>query len=104
MAVRWGQWKLWKVDKAGQEPGERLGALLPEVDYPPVSPNGQLTVLYDLSADIGEQQNLAEARPEIVERLEGELQRWSAELAEPLWTSRRSTLDRIHGEAIQLYF
>lgn len=104
MAVRWGQWKLWKVDKAGQEPGERLGALLPEVDYPPESPNGQMTVLYDLSADIGEQENLAEARPEIVERLEEELERWNAELAEPLWTSRRSTLDRIHEQAIQLYF
>lgn len=104
MAVRWGQWKMWKVDKSAQEPGDRLGALLPEVDYPPVSPNGQLTVLYDLSADIGEQENLAAAHPEIVERLEAELESWNAELAEPLWTSRRSTLDKIHGEAIQLYF
>ena len=105
LAVRWGRWKLWRVDRSAQEriPGA-VGQLLPEVDYPPVSPHGQITVLHDLSVDIGERENVIEMYPEVVERLDAALESWTAELSEPLWTSRRSTLDRLHGETIQLYF
>ncbi len=105
MSVRWGKWKMWKVDKSNLDESALGGArLLPEVDYPAVSPNGQMTVLYDLSVDIGEQQNLADEHPEIVERLEAELEAWNEQLVDPMWTSRRSTLDTINGQMVQLYF
>ena len=106
-AVRSGKWKLWRVDLTDQDPASVLsrGArLLPEQDYPPVSAHGQITVLHDLEADIGEQENVADQHPEVVERLEAALASWEAELAEPMWISRRSTLAELHGEAIQLYF
>ena len=104
-SVRWGNWKLWKVDRTDlEESALQGGRLLPNVEYPPVSAHGQLTVLHDLSTDVGEQVNLASDHPDIVERLEGELDAWNATLAEPMWTSRRSTVDRLHGEMVQLYF
>ena len=80
------------------------GRRLPEIDYPGDSPLGQTTVLYDLSADVGEQANLAAEHPEIVERLDAELQAWNAELAEPIWKSRRATLHDLHGQMVQLFF
>jgi len=105
MSVRWGKWKLWRVDKSNLGEEAMGGArLLPEVDYPPVSPNGQLTVLYDLSSDISEQTNLADEHPEIVEKLDAALEAWNSELVDPMWISRRSTLDKIHGQMVQLYF
>ena len=105
ISVRWGKWKMWKVDKTDLGEEDLGGArLLPAVDYPPVSPLGQLTVLYDLSADVGEQKNLAAEHPEIVERLEDELEAWNSGLADPLWTSRRSTIHELHGQMVQLYF
>ena len=82
----------------------RGGRLLPEQDYPPVSAHGQITLLHDLEADIGEQENVADQHPEVVEHLEAALAAWEAELAEPMWISKRSTLAELHGEAIQLYF
>ena len=106
-AVRSGKWKLWRVDLTDQDPASVLsrGArLLLERDYPPVSAHGQITVLHDLEADIGEQVNIADQHPEVVERLEAALTTWEAELAEPMWISRRSTLAELHGEAVQLYF
>ncbi len=105
MSVRWGKWKLWRVDKSNLGEDAMGGArLLPEVDYPPVSPNGQMTLLYDVSSDISEQTNLAGEHPEIVEKLEAALESWSSELVDPMWLSRRSTLDKIHGQMVQLYF
>ncbi len=106
MAVRWGNWKLWKVNKSDQSFDDMTlgGRRLPQVDYPGDSPLGQMTVLYDLSQDIGEQRNLAEGHPDIVERLEAELESWNAELAEPMWPSNRSTLTDLHGQMVQLFF
>ena len=105
MSVRSGKWKLWRVDKSNLgEEAMGPGRLLPEVDDPPESSNGQMTVLYDLSVDIGEQTNVAAEHPEVVERLEGALDAWNAELAESMLFSRRSTLDMIHGQMVQLYF
>ncbi len=106
-AVRSGKWKLWRVDLTDQDPASVLsrgGRLLPEEDYPPVSVHGQVTVLHDLEADIGERENVADQHPEVVERLEAALANWEAELAEPMWISKRSTLAELHGQAIQLYF
>ena len=106
-AVRSGKWKLWRVDLTDQDPASVLsrgGRLLAEEDYPPVSAHGQITVLHDLEADVGERANVADQHPEVVERLGAALAAWEAELAEPMWTSRRSTLAELHGQAIQLYF
>ena len=107
VAVRWGDWKLWRVDRSGRDLDEVTGAparLLPLVNYPPVSESGQITLLYDLAADIGERENLAELHPEVVTRMEAELAAWSSGLAEPMWPSTRSTLDTLDGQTIQLYF
>ena len=106
MAVRWGNWKLWKVNTTDNTLDDLSlgGRRLPQVDYPGDSPMGQLTVLYDLSADVGEQQNIAGEHPEVVERLESELEAWNEQLAEPLWPSNRSTLYELHGQMIQLFF
>ena len=106
MAVRWGKWKMWKVNNTDLALDDMTigGRRLPEIDYPGDSPLGQTTVLYDLSADVGEQANLAAEHPEIVERLDAELQAWNAELAEPIWKSRRATLHDLHGQMVQLFF
>ena len=106
LAVRWGDWKLWKVNKSNKAFDDMTvgGRRLPQVDYPGDAPSGQMTVLYDLSADIGERRNLASEHPEIVERLEAELETWNAELAEPMWPSNRSTLHELHGQMVQLFF
>ncbi len=61
-AVRSGKWKLWRVDLTDQDSVSVLsrGAhLLSEEDYAPVSAHGQITVLHDLEADIGERENVA---------------------------------------------
>ena len=106
IAVRWGKWKMWKVNKTDLTEQDLTigGRRLPEVEHPGDSPLGQLTVLYDLSEDVGESQNLAAQHPEIVERLETELERWNAELAEPMWPSNRSTIYDLHGQMIQVFF
>ena len=65
---------------------------------------GQVTVLYDLSADISEQENMAGQHPDVVRRLESELAAWNSQLAEPMWPSDRSTLHELHGQMIQLFF
>lgn len=106
MAVRWGNWKLWKVNKSEKAFDDMTvgGRRLPQVDYAGDSPMGQLTVLYDLSADISEQKNVADQHPEVVRRLESELEAWNAQLAEPMWPSNRSTLYELHGQMIQLFF
>jgi arylsulfatase A-like enzyme len=41
--------------------------------------------LYDLSVDIGERNNLASDRPEIVEQLKSAFDRWNSEMIDPLW-------------------
>ena len=106
LAVRWGNWKMWKVNKSdlGLDALTRSGSMLPEEEHAGDSPMGQMTVLYDLSIDISERTNLAAERPQIVERLDTELQAWSSELAAPMWPSNRSTLHELHGQMVQLFF
>ncbi len=106
MAVRSGKWKLWKVNKSDKAFDDLTlgGSRLPQVDYLGDSPNGQMTVLYDLSADIGEHENLADEHSAVVERLEAELEAWNAQLADPMWPSNRSTLHELHGQMVQLFF
>lgn len=45
--------------------------------------------LYDLSKDIGEQQNLADKYPAIVEQLKKELADWEARMKPPSWPCRK---------------
>lgn len=106
MAVRWGDWKLWKVNRSAQTFDDLTlgGRRLPQVPYPGDSPMGQVTVLYDLSADISEQENVAGRHPDVVRRLESELAAWNSQLAEPMWPSDRSTLHELHGQMVQLFF
>ena len=107
VAVRKGHWKLWKVNKSDMDMNAvtDLGARrLPMQPWSQESPQGQLTLLYDLSADIGERRNLAEQHPDVVEELEGHLRDWSGDLANPSWPALRSTLDEIEGQVVQLFF
>ena len=106
MAVRWGKWKMWKVNKSDKTFDDFSvgGRRLPQIDYPGDSPLGQMTVLYDLSADIAERRDVSGDHPEVVEQLETRLSEWNAELAEPLWPSNRSTLHELHGQMVQLFF
>lgn len=105
-AVRWGKWKMWQVNRSDRTYEDLTvgGRRLPQVDYPGTSPLGQVTVLYDLSADVGEHSNLAEQHPDVVERLQEALESWNSELAEPMWPSNRSTLYELHGQMVQLFF
>jgi hypothetical protein len=69
------------------------------------SPNGQLTLLYDLENDPGERQNVAVANPKIVDRLSQVHAEWAQGLApEPILPAVRSTLTEIEGETVQLFF
>lgn len=49
---------------------------------------GDKYLLYDLSKDIGEQKNVAEQNPRVVEDLKKELQKWEAQMKQPLWPCR----------------
>ena len=63
-----------------------------------------MTLLYDLSADIGELTNVAEENPEVVAELEAALSEWSESMGDPLWPAFRSTLDAIDGQTVHLFF
>ncbi|MEK7832257.1 MAG: sulfatase-like hydrolase/transferase, partial [Acidobacteriota bacterium] len=51
---------------------------------------GEHVWLFDLSKDLGEQKNLASARPEIVRQLKTEFARWEAQLKQPIWPCREA--------------
>lgn len=107
IAVRKGHWKLWKVNKtdldfsAVSDVGARR---LPMRAWPQDSPHGQMTLLYDLSADLGETTNVAAKHPEVVAELEAALESWNASMGEPTWPAFRSTLDEIDGQMVHLFF
>ena len=106
VAVRWGKWKMWKVNKTDltEKDFAHDSRRLAQVEYRGDSPMGQMTVLYDLSKDISERNNVAAQHPEVVKRLEAELEKWDGEMVEPLWLSDRSTLHELHGEMVQIFF
>jgi arylsulfatase A-like enzyme len=107
-AIRDDRWKLIRYNRSplSQEDLREDGRLEPPAEgWPTDSPHGRLTLLYDLNADPGEKKNLAQAHPEIVERLQAAFAAWNAELAEtPILPGVRSTLTEIHGETVQLIF
>lgn len=49
---------------------------------------GDHTWLFDLSTDLGEQNNVAQEHPEIVEQLEADLLAWESGLSDPAWPPR----------------
>ena len=107
IAVRKGHWKLWKVNKSDltfDAVTDEAARRLPMQAWPQDSPHGQMTLLYDLSADLGEATNVAGGHPDVVAELEAALNSWNASLGESTWPAFRSTLDEIDGQMVQLFF
>lgn len=69
--LRQGKWKLL-VKKGRAQKGKAKGKAEPAAEY----------MLFDLSADIGEEANLASANPEVVEALQKRMAELDAEIAE----------------------
>ena len=44
--------------------------------------------LYDLGADEGEKNDLSKSNPDLVKKLQKELDAWQAEMSLPLWPSK----------------
>jgi len=105
-AIRDGRWKLWQVNRTTEEVFDSIipGRLLPDWQAPKGSPHGQLTLLYDLEADIGERNNLAAERPEVVEDLIERLDKWNAEMKDASVDSRRGTAAKIDGIPVEIIF
>ena len=75
MAIRKGDWKLVRYDKAAD--GESTGG----------GPRARVSAakLYDLSKDIHEDHDLSEQKPEIVRELQADWDAWNALNIDPLW-------------------
>ena len=107
VAIRDGRWKLIRYNKSPLTPNDlgKDGRLAPPPNgWSNQSPNGQLTMLYDLYADPSESKNLAAAHPEIVKRLENQHQKWASTLTTPILPGVRSTLAEVDGTTVQLIF
>jgi arylsulfatase A-like enzyme len=68
--LRQGSWKLLVKQPRGRRNANRTPAKSPEI------------LLFDLSKDIGEQNDLAQAKPEMVKRLRGRMEALDAEITE----------------------
>ncbi len=105
LAVREGRWKWIRLARSDRDlseidnPGHTLS--LQDWSDPGL---GSLTLLYDLEADPGEQENLAGEHPDIVKRLEAAAGEWGKGLGQPMWPPRRSTLAEIDGVVVQLLY
>ncbi|MCZ6890552.1 MAG: sulfatase [Gammaproteobacteria bacterium] len=107
LAIRDDRWKLIKYNRTDFRPADlnETGRLTPPAGgWPTDSPLGQVTLLYDLNEDIGELRNLANDHPQVVERLEQQLDRWRQDLVDPIQPPIRSTLTEIDAEWVQLLF
>ena len=81
-AVRKGDWKLWRVrDTAGQ---------------------ARATWLYNLAADLGETTDVSKENPEVVKELLGELEKWEADMAAPLWPARMTKPTKVNDLEMEL--
>lgn len=107
-AVRDGRWKLIRYNRTDltRQDLDGSGRLEPpDGGWPNGSPQGQITLLYDLANDPSETINYAAGRPEEVERLTEAWQAWNADnAAQPILPAYRSTLAEFHGETVQLVF
>jgi arylsulfatase A-like enzyme len=80
-AVRRGDWKLVRYDRAVDRPGAGSDPL--------AGPDVTADRLYHLAADPGERNDLAARHPEKAAELRAAWQSWNAELAPPLWGKPR---------------
>lgn len=107
-AIRDDRWKLIRYNRSPltTEDLRADGRLEPPEDgWPTDSPHGQLKLLYDLEADPGETENLAQEHPAIVARLENAHAAWSEGLSDTqILPAIRSTLADMHGVTVQLFF
>jgi len=46
--------------------------------------------LFDLSKDVGERKTKAEKFPQVVEELKKELEKWEAQIKQPMWPCREA--------------
>ncbi len=109
-AVRDARWKMiqYKRSLLVEADLNATGRLdPPENGWGNDTPDGMVTLLYDLSADPFEQHNLAEEFPNIIRDLQARFEQWNAELPTPdsaILPALRSTLTEIDGQAVQLIF
>jgi arylsulfatase A-like enzyme len=107
IAIRDRKWKLIRYNLTPLKTSDlnATGRLdPPDGGWPVGSPDGQLTLLYDLTGDPAETENLADRHPDVVERLLAAHETWAADLAPPILPATRSTLATMHGETVQLIF
>lgn len=106
-AARIGDWKLWRVNRATEEQMQRMlpgSRLFTEFEAPADSPNGQLTLLYDLVNDVAETNNVAAAHKAQVEAMSATIERWYADMPPPSVKSTRGAGAIIDGQAVELIF
>ena len=109
-AIRGARWKMIQYKRsllveADLNAAGRLDP--PENGWGNETPDGIVTLLYDLRVDPFEQNNLAEEFPNIIRDLQARFQQWNAELPSPdsaILPAIRSTLTEIDGQGVQLIF
>lgn len=106
-AVRVGDWKLWKVNRATRDemrtalPGSHAFS---DFQAPAGSPNGQLTLLYDLANDPGETRNLAASQRDQAQAMTRAIEQWAQDMAPPSVDSTHGAGAIVDGQAVELIF
>jgi arylsulfatase A-like enzyme len=103
-AIRDGDWKMWEANiaPAGADTSNRA-EITPDGTHARVSELGQHVMLFNLKADLGEKQNIARAKPDVVAMLQAKLKAWNARNVEPMWTSMRQSTKKQDGQILQIY-
>jgi arylsulfatase A-like enzyme len=107
VAIRDDRYKLIKYNRTDLPPSSpaETGRLKPpEGGWPTGSPLGQITLLYDLTADPGESKNIAGEHPEVVARLAERLAVWQLGLVDPTLPPIRSSSVVIDEQTVQMFF
>ena len=100
-AYRKGPIQTLQIDRLARN-GGRLTP--PKGGWPRELSSEKVTLLYDLEAEPSEQNNLADAHPEIVKRLNTKYEIWAWSLPKPMIPAKRSTLAEFNGTTVQLIF
>ncbi|MCZ6869332.1 MAG: sulfatase [Gammaproteobacteria bacterium] len=106
-AARVGDWKLWEVNRATEEQMQSMrppGRLFTDFQAPNESPNGQITVLYDLLNDVGETRNLTTEEADKAQAMSRAIDKWNEDMLPPSVQSTRGTGAIIDGQAVELIF